>query len=125
MFFGCIGSLFCISEKKKVDETIKHFTENWGAVSLACLVSGEETPKTKVLATELAGMAAIGVTRSQLQQSRTAPLLEAANHFYRIALRGLDHTIVHEPLRAMKLCMLIAFYHVFLHDTVALAYIGE
>jgi hypothetical protein len=77
------------------------------------------------MAAELAGMASIGIVHAQLANPTTAPLAELGEYFYAVAKLGLDTAIVYNPLRAVKLCTLIAMYNIIIHATVALAYLGK
>ncbi|KAK1910317.1 hypothetical protein P3342_006592 [Pyrenophora teres f. teres] len=77
----------------------------------------------RTYAAELAGMAAIGVVHAQLADPAKAPPAELADYFYAIAKHGLDSAILYNPLRAMKVCVLIGMYNVVVKATVALAYI--
>jgi hypothetical protein len=123
MFFLCVGSLFYVFDKPDVDLTVESITA-FADLTLADLVSKSESLKTKTLAAELAGMIAMGIVHLNLKMPEVAPAMEVADFYYTVARHGLDSAIRYDPLRAMKLCVLLAFYNITVHATVALAYIG-
>lgn len=125
MFFWCIGGLFYVSDKADVDRTVRRFADLSDGLTLADLVSRAGSLEVRALAAELAGMAAMGSLHLVLRVPDNAPSIEMADYFYAVAKHGLDSAILYNPLRAMKVCTLVAFYNIALHATVALAYIGK
>jgi hypothetical protein len=121
-FFNCVGALFYIVNEDAVDESIqsiKHVD-----MPLGDIVSANQDPKTTTIAAELAGMASIGVVHATLSDPTSAPPAELADYFYAVAKLGLDAAMEYSPLRAVKICTLVAMYNIIVHATVALSYLG-
>jgi hypothetical protein len=121
-FFDCVGASFYIMDPEEVQrsiESIKHVQ-----LPLGDMVAKNQDGRTRTIAAELAGMACIGVTHAQLANLDTAPPAELVGYFYTVAKIGLDAAIEYSPLRAVKICTLIAMYNIIVHATVALAYLG-
>jgi hypothetical protein len=72
---------------------------------------------------ELCGMAAVGVLYMRIDDSSASA--ELASNFYSITKHFLDNAIEADPLRATKVCALLALYNIVLHASVALAYVGR
>jgi hypothetical protein len=121
-FFNCVGALFYITNKEEVKKDIESLDEVH--VSLGDIVTSNKDLKKITIAAELAGMASVGVVHAHLAKSATAPPVELADYFYTVAKLGLDASIRYDPLRAVKICALLAMYNVIVHATVALAYLG-
>jgi hypothetical protein len=122
-FLNCVGALFYIVSKDEAEESIQSI--NHISTPLGDIVAGNKDPSTTTLAAELAGMASVGVVHAQLADPAAAPPAELADYFYAVAKLGLDVAIEHSPLRAIKICALIAMYNIIVHATVALAYLGR
>jgi hypothetical protein len=125
MFFMCIGGLFYVFDKSDVEKTIELLVMSTKGMTLANLVSSASSMEVRTLAAELAGMAAMGILHLRLRVPDKAPSAQLADYLYAVAKHGLDTAIQYNPLRAMKVCLLLAFYNIALHATVALAYIGK
>jgi hypothetical protein len=121
-FFNCVGALFYIVNEDAVEESIQSIRHV--DVPLGDLVSANEDPKTTTIAAELAGMASIGVVHATLSDPASAPPAELADYFYAVAKLGLDAAMEYSPLRAVKICALVAMYNIIVHATVALSYLG-
>ncbi|KAH4000291.1 hypothetical protein HBI81_052490 [Parastagonospora nodorum] len=120
-FFNCVGALFYIMDKdvaQRSIESIKDFH-----MPLGDLVTMNVDARTTTTAAELAGMAAVGVVHSRLAEPDAARPAELADYFYAVAKLGLDVAIEYNPLRAVKICALVAMYNIIVHASVALAYL--
>ena len=125
MFFDCVGGLFYIMARADAQASITAITASGNnGIPLGNFFSNGSVLELRTHAAELAGMAAIGVVHAQLADPATAPPAELADYFYAVTKHGLDSAILHNPLRAMKVCALIGMYNIVVKATVALAYIG-
>lgn len=126
MFFNCVGILFYVLDREVVRDNIKAVVAAGGdKMPLAQFLGPETSLEMKTLASELAGMAAMGIVHSQLAFPDTAPPVGLADYLYTVAKHGLDFAIMYDPLRAMKLCALLTLYNIISNATVALAYTGK
>ena len=103
MFFACLGTLFYIADPEDVQKSVQMIRASKHAQTpLGSIVGeGDDLPLITV-ASELAGMAAVGVVHSQLADPATAPPSKLADYFYAVAKHGLDYAIQYNPLRAVK-----------------------
>lgn len=125
MYFNCVGVLFYVMSKDDVQKSIQAIRiADHAHTPLGDIVSSSGSLQLITVASELAGMAAIGVVHAQLADPVSAPPSELANYFYAIAKHGLDFAIRYNPIRAMKVAALVAMYNVVVHAQVALAYTG-
>lgn len=126
MFFDCTGLLFHVYEEDQVDQKVQE--------ALGSITKPEETlfldvlkqnSSMRITFAELAGMAGVGIL--YLRTSKETPLFPRglAQHFYDITRWLLDSAVEQNPLRAMKVCVLLSMYNIALKATVALMYIGE
>jgi hypothetical protein len=122
-FFNCVGALFYVMDPNEVQKSIESIEDV--RVPLGEIVANNKDGRTTTIAAELAGMASIGVVHAQLADPSTAPPAELGDYFYAVCKLGLDAAIVYNPLRAVKICALIAMYNIIVHATVALAYLGK
>jgi len=122
-FFNCVGALFYIMDKDEVQRSIENLKDIH--TPLGDMVAMNMDAKTTTIAAELAGMAAVGVVHSRLADPAAARPAELADYFYAVAKLGLDAAIEHNPLRAVKICALVAMYNITVHANVALAYLGK
>jgi hypothetical protein len=79
----------------------------------------EETVSLSTLC-EACGIAAIG---SRYSRSQISP--EHGNYYFSTARQLLDECIERTPLRAVKVCAILAMCNIVNKATVALAYIGK
>jgi hypothetical protein len=121
-FFNCVGALFYIMNREEVEESMETIVSIQKPIG--DIVAANKDAQTTTIAGELAGMASIGVVHAQLANPATAPPAELADYFYAVAKLSLDVAIEYNPLRAVKICALIAMYNIIVHATVALAYLG-
>jgi hypothetical protein len=121
-FFNCVGALFYITNREEVQKNIESLDEIH--VPLGDIVTSNKDLKKITVAAEIAGMASIGIVHAHLANSAAAPPVELSDYFYTVAKLGLDASIRYDPLRAVKICALLAMYNVIVHATVALAYLG-
>lgn len=121
-FFNCVGALFYIMDKDEVQKNIESIRDF--DMPLGDMVTMNVDARTTTTAAELAGMAAVGVVHSRLANPAAARPAELADYFYAVSKLGLDAAIEYNPLRAVKICALIAMYNVIVHASVALAYLG-
>jgi len=124
-FFNCVGALFYIMNPEEVRQNVELLQASANAQTpLGDLVAPRKNLRLATLAAELAGMASIGVVHAQLADPTTAPPAELADYFYAVAKIGLDAAIQYNPVRAVKICALLAMYNIVVHATVSLAYLG-
>jgi hypothetical protein len=124
-FFNCVGALFYIMDPDEVRKNIELLKASTAAhIPLGDLVAPNTDMRTATLAAELAGMASIGVVHANLADPTTAPPAELADYFYAVAKMGLDAAIQYSPVRAVKICTLVAMYNIVVHATISLAYLG-
>ena len=125
-FFNCVGTLFYILDQKEIFQSLKLLQTSADArIPLGDLVATRKDMRTTTTAAELAGIASIGVVHAQLADPAIAPPAELADYFYAVAKMGLDAAIQYNPVRAVKICALLAIYNIVVHATVALAYVGK
>jgi hypothetical protein len=122
-FLNCVGALFYIVNKEEAEANIRSISHV--SMPLGDIVAKMKDSRMTTVAAELAGMASVGVVHAQLGDPAGAPPLELADYFYAVAKLGLDVAVEYSPLRAIKICALIAMYNIMVHATVALAYLGE
>jgi hypothetical protein len=123
MFLNCSKSLFYIITDEQVAEHLDRLKKYRGELLLEVLEENIGSQFSAQFA-EITGMAAIGVLL--LRQSNTAPAVSTAlaDYLYAISRHLLDDVIEEDPLRAMKVCSLLAFYNILLRAAVAFAYTG-
>ncbi|KAF2828201.1 hypothetical protein CC86DRAFT_320848 [Ophiobolus disseminans] len=123
-FFNCVGALFYIMNPDEVRQKVQLLQASSDArTPLGDLVTPRKDPRTATLAAELAGMASIGIVHANLHDSTASPPIELADYFYAVAKMGLDAAIQHNPVRAVKICALVAMYNIVVHATISLAYL--
>jgi hypothetical protein len=124
-FFNCVGALFYVMNWNEIRAKVEAIAASGNSQTpLGMFFTNGSTLQLKTFASELAGMAAIGVVHSQLADPKAAPPAELADYFYSVAKHGLDSAIMYNPLRAMTICALLGMYNIVVKATVALAYIG-
>jgi hypothetical protein len=123
-FFNCVGALFYIMNEDAVEESIQSIKHVQLPLEDIVSANKEKDPTMATIAAELAGMASIGVVHANLSDPTATSPAEVADYFYAVAKLGLDTAIEHSPLRAVKICALIAMYNIIVHATVALSYLG-
>jgi hypothetical protein len=124
-FFNCVGALFYIMDWNEVHAKVEAIAASGNSQTpLGTFFTNGSSLELRTFASELSGMAAIGVVHSQLADPTTAPPAELADYFYTVAKHGLDSAIMYNPLRAIKVCALLGMYNIIVKATVALAYIG-
>lgn len=104
-FYECTGSLFHSFTKEEGEEMVAELAKNGTG----------RMPKTVLC--EICSLAAIA---SLYSRGKIAPHLTGS--FYSIAKQFLDDAIEADPVRAMKVCLLLAMYNIVHKGTVALAY---
>ena len=126
-FLQSAGMLFHVFTKKQVDAIIEdvlakdHYHDNF---SFLDVLQEETSIHRNAQLADLCGMASIGTLYLRLPSQNRQPPAEAAELLYSLTKLMLDSSIQVHPLRAMKVCALLAMYNIVLKATVAFAYIG-
>jgi hypothetical protein len=125
MFFESTGILFHVYEEEHIEEMLE---EAFGSVpnpeSTLFLDLFRKHPRMRITYAELAGMASVGILYLRASDGSESPPPELAQHFYDITRWTLDTAVEKNPLRAMKVCVLLTMYNIVMKATVALVYIG-
>ena len=128
MFLQSAGMLFHVFTRKQVDAiyqdtlTKAHYHENFCFLNV---LTEETSARRNTQLAELCGMAALGTLYVRVSSQDTKPPPEAADFLYSMTKSLLDSAIQLNPMRAMKVCALLAMYNIVLKATVALAYVGK
>ncbi|CAI6336424.1 unnamed protein product [Periconia digitata] len=123
LFFTCASSMSFVFDQLNVGRLVDNIASHAGPTFLGLYNKSVSLEATTELS-ELAGMLAVGILYMRAEASETAPSSDVASFYYSIGRQGLDSAIEYSPLRAMRLCALLAFYNLSLHPSVASAYIG-
>lgn len=107
VFFECTAAIFHVYTQEEVNDLLDMALSAQGTVSLSTLC-------------EACAIAAVG---SRYSRSEIAP--ELGNYYFSFAKQLLDECIEKAPLRAMKVCALLAMCNLVNKATVAFAYIGK
>lgn len=121
MFFARVGIISSIFDRSQVDVTVET-TAVFSGLAFVEVYNRSSGPKATTELSELAGMLAVGMMYSRAEHPETAPSIEVTMFYYNMARQGLDSAIRHDPLRATKLCALLALFNLSLHPSVAIAY---
>lgn len=128
MFLRSAGALFYVFTKMEGDAIIEEVfgvQSQSGLTDVTKLVREAATAPHRAQLAELCGMAAVGLLYLPLsQQQNEMHTAESANLLYSMTRLMLEDAIKFNPLRAMKICALLAMYNIVLKGVVALAYIG-
>lgn len=124
MFFRSTGMLFYIVPKEQLDAILDSIQLPDNTPFTAILKSSISLQARARLA-ELCGMAAVGLLYLRISDEERAPPAKLAHYFYSITKQMLDSAVEANPLRAMKVCALLALYNIYVKARVALAYVGR
>jgi hypothetical protein len=128
-FMQSAGGLFRVFTKAEVSDTVNEAFKDClrpDEANFIKIIGREAGPLRRVQLVEICGMAAVGTLYLRLsRQQCDTPSSESANVLYTITRHLLEVSIAFSPLRAMKICALLAMYNIVLKGTVALAYIGR
>ena len=128
MFLQSAGMLFHCFTRKQADNILDNefgLFEHPDKTSLWDILKRETNIQRNAQLAELCGMAAVGILYLRLQSQNNMPSAESAGYIYSTTRLLLDSSIQANPLRAIKVCALLAMYNIVLKGTVALAYIGN
>lgn len=95
------------------------FTRAQGEALLQEVQGNDDTAVSETSMCEACAMAALGF---QYSQGETG--FETGQYLYNVARQYLDDAIAADPLRAMKVCVLLAMYNIVKKSSVALVYVG-
>ena len=108
--FSCSGSLFHIFKRNQIAEYSRTIFESQDL----------SRPNSAANICSVMAVAAVGA-----QYLPDVFSQEAIAVFYDLVKYLFDGVVEHEPLHAIKVCTLLAHYHVLDRATVAIAYVGE
>lgn len=124
VFFRACGVLFYVFSREQEEESYSYCNKTKER-AIADAVNHRPDVQDGIVLAEISGMAAVGTLYLRVSGVEDVPSSDMADYYYAIAKHLLDDAIVASPLRAMKVCVLLALYNIVLHATVALAYIGK
>lgn len=128
MFLRSAGALFYVFTKTEGDVIIEEILgaqPQSSRTDFMKLLREAATMSRRAQLAELCGMAAVGLLYLRLSQHQNgAHTAESAKLLYSMTRLMLEDAIRFNPLRAMKICALLAMYNIVLKGAVALAYIG-
>lgn len=125
MFFLCTGSLFHVFSRDEVDVILDELGDFQPEDAFVDVLTKDPSLQHNARIAEVCGMAAVGILYLRISDEHPVPPAELAEYFYIITRRKLDSAIRASPLRAMKVCALLAMYNIVLKGSVALAYVGQ
>ncbi|KAF2800112.1 hypothetical protein K505DRAFT_320727 [Melanomma pulvis-pyrius CBS 109.77] len=126
MFFNATGLLFHVFTKDQADYIQHELLNEFRFPSdtpFTTIIGNIISLKDKADLAELCGMAAVGLLYLRLGDKDQAPPVGLSDYFYSTARQMLDSAIEADPLRAMKMCALLAMYNIVVKGSVALAYV--
>lgn len=106
-FLKCTATIFHIYTQDEVDALLTESLQTDGQIPLSTLC-------------EVCGIAAVG---SRFSRAKISP--ELGEYYFTITKQLLDECIEKTPLRAMKVCALLAMCNIVNKATAAFAYVGE
>lgn len=128
MFFKATGLLFYVFPKEQAD-SIQHdlFNESEypGDTPFATILNKRKSLHERAQLAEICGMAGVGLLYLRALEKQQPPPLGLSDYFYSTTKQLLDSTIEDNPLRAMKVCALLAMYNIVVKGSVAFAYVGQ
>jgi hypothetical protein len=127
MFFMATGLLFYVFPKEQAD-SIQHDLLNEakypGDTPFSVILSKSDSLEERARLAEICGAASVGMLYQRLFDKQQPPPLGLSDYFYSLTKQLLDNTIEANPLRAMKVCAMLAMYNIVVKGSVALAYVG-
>jgi hypothetical protein len=105
-FLKCTATIFHIYTQEEVDALLTESLQTDGQIPLSTLC-------------EVCGIAAVG---SRFSRAKISP--ELGEYYYTVTKQLLDECIEKTPLRAMKVCALLAMCNIVNKATAAFAYVG-
>jgi hypothetical protein len=127
MFFKATGLLFYVFPKEQAD-SIQHDLLNEaeypGDTPFTAILRKSNSAHKRAQLAEICGVAGVGLLYLRLLDKQQPPPLGLSDYFYSTTKQMLDSTIETNPLRAMKVCALLAMYNIVVKGSVALAYVG-
>jgi hypothetical protein len=127
MFFNATGLLFYVFPKEQAD-AIKHDLLNEakypGDTPFTVILSKSKSMQERARLAEICGAASVGMIYQRLFDKQQPPPLGLSDYLYSTTKQMLDSTIEVNPLRAMKVCAMLAMYNIVVKGSVALAYVG-
>jgi hypothetical protein len=127
MFFKATGLLFYVFPKEQAD-SIQHDLLNEaeypGDTLFTAILRKSNSVQKRAQLAEICGAAGVGLLYLRLLDKQQPPPLGLSDYFYSTTKQMLDSAIKANPLRAMKVCALLAMYNIVVKGSVALAYVG-
>ncbi|KAF1810313.1 hypothetical protein P152DRAFT_94702 [Eremomyces bilateralis CBS 781.70] len=124
-FSECTGTLYYAFTQEQVDDLLHSAFGQMTQPETAFLDVFKENAdlQDRARIAELCGMAAVGIYYERRSDQDSGPPAALAEYFYVISKLMLDSSIAAHPLRAMKVCSLLAMYNIVVKASVALEYV--
>ncbi|KAF2708779.1 hypothetical protein K504DRAFT_288900 [Pleomassaria siparia CBS 279.74] len=125
MFLNATGLLFHVLSKEQADtiqSDLLDESEYTDDTPFTTILNHCKNLQQKARLAELSGMAAVGLCYLGSFR-KSAPPRGLSDYFYSITKQNLDNSIEADPLRAMKVCALLAMYNIIVKGSVAIAYV--
>lgn len=128
MFFCSTGLLFYIVPKDQ-QAALFYCAQDCGDTSLPDtapfmdVLRNSVSLQARARLAEICGMAAIGLLYLRISDEENAPPANLGHYFYSITKQMLDSAMEANPMRAMKVCALLALYNIYVKARVSLAYV--